>query len=94
VILWIQGTAEQIRTVFPASVATVTDAPPPSGEDQQAGQWLRVELRAERLDWVPPLLASLDQPFSIEQPADLRDLVVALAGRLSASARRVQVAPD
>jgi predicted DNA-binding transcriptional regulator YafY len=94
VILRIQGTAEQVRTVFPASVATVADAPPTSGEDQQAGRWLRVELRAERLDWVPPLLASLDQPFSIEQPDDLRDLVAALAGRLSASARRVQVAPD
>jgi predicted DNA-binding transcriptional regulator YafY len=89
VILRIQGTAEQIRTVLPASVATVADAPPAPGEDQQAGQWLRVELRAERLDWLPPLLASLDLPFSIEQPDDLRDLVAALADRLSASARRV-----
>ncbi|MCW2932499.1 MAG: Helix-turn-helix type 11 domain protein [Actinomycetia bacterium] len=94
VILRIQGTAEQVRTVLPASVATVADAPPASGEDQQAGRWLRVELRAERLDWLPPLLASLDQPFSIEQPDDLRDLVAALADRLSASAHRVQVAPD
>ncbi|HEY6790396.1 MAG TPA: hypothetical protein VI365_24130 [Trebonia sp.] len=65
--------------MFPASVATVADAPPTSGEDQQAGRWLRVEP---------------DQPFSIEQPDDLRDLAAALAGRLSASARRVQVAPD
>ena len=48
-----------------------------------------MELWAERLDWVTPLLASLDLPFSIEQPTELRDLVAALADRLSASAHRV-----
>jgi predicted DNA-binding transcriptional regulator YafY len=94
VILQVQGTAEQVRTVFPASVATVADVPPTSGEDQQTGRGLRVELRAERLDWLPPLLAALDRPFVIEQPDDLRDLIIALAGRLSASARRVHVASD
>jgi predicted DNA-binding transcriptional regulator YafY len=88
VILRIRGTAEQIRTVLPASVATVAAAPP-TPEDQQAWRWLRVELRAERLDWLPPLLASLDLPFSIEQPDELRDAVGALADRLAASARRV-----
>jgi predicted DNA-binding transcriptional regulator YafY len=88
VILRIQGTAERIRAVLPASVATVADAPPTPGEDEHSGPWLRVELRAERLDWLPPLLASLDLPFSIEQPGELRDAVAALAGRLSASARR------
>jgi predicted DNA-binding transcriptional regulator YafY len=86
VILGIQGTAEQIRTVLPASLATVADVPPAPGEEQQ---WLRVELRAERLDWLPSLLASLDLPFSIEQPDELRDLVAAFADRLAASARRV-----
>jgi len=92
VILRIQGTAEQIRTVLPASVATLAtaaDARPTPGEDQQTRRWLCVELRAEQLDWLPPLLASLDLPFSIEQPDELRDAVAALAGRLSASARRV-----
>jgi len=89
VILRIQGTAEQVRARLPASLATVADAPPGPGGDQQTGRWLRVELRAERLDWVPSLLASLDLPFSIEQPAELRDLVAALADRLSASARRM-----
>ena len=89
VILRIEGTAEYVRGRLPASVAIVEEAAPTPGEGQQAGQWLRVELRAERLDWLPPLLASLDLPFSIEQPAELRDLVAALARRLSASARRV-----
>ena len=89
VILRIEGTVEQVRARLPASVATVADAPPVPGEDQQTGRWVRVELRAERLDWLPPLLASLDLPFSIEQPDELRDAVTALADRLSASARRV-----
>jgi predicted DNA-binding transcriptional regulator YafY len=89
VILQIQGPAEQIRTVLPASVATVADAPSAPGKDQQTKRWLRVELQAERLDWLPPLLASLDLPFSIEQPDELREAVAALARRLSASARRV-----
>jgi predicted DNA-binding transcriptional regulator YafY len=89
VILRIEGTPEQVRARLPASVATVEDTPPAPGEDQQAGRWLRVELHAERLDWLPSLLAALDLPFAIEQPDELRDLVAALADRLSASARRV-----
>jgi predicted DNA-binding transcriptional regulator YafY len=100
VIVRIEGTVEQIRTRFPASVATVANATPVAGgprtehlvsapgEDHRTGRWLRVELRAEKLDWIPPLLASLDLPFVIEQPGELRDLVGALAERLTASARR------
>lgn len=74
----IQGSAEQIRTRLPASVAVVE--PLPEG-------WSRVELRVERLDWLPGVLASLDLPFVIERPDALRDLVVALAERLLQSAR-------
>ena len=93
VILRIQGTAERIRTRLPASIATVEDiatvAEPPSaaGTHQAAEGWRRVELRAEQLDWLPPLLASLDVPFVVEQPDELRERVAALAGRLAASAR-------
>ena len=39
-----------------------------AGADPQAERWLRVELRAERLDWLPAVLASLDRPFVIERP--------------------------
>jgi predicted DNA-binding transcriptional regulator YafY len=88
VVLRIEGTPGQVRARLPVSVATVADTPPAPGEDQQAARWLRVEIRAERLDWLPPLLAALDLPFAIDQPAELRDLVAALADRLSASARR------
>jgi predicted DNA-binding transcriptional regulator YafY len=123
VTLRIRGTADQIRTRLPASIATIQDPPPsdappaepppsedppaeppsaepPPSEDPPAeppsaeppppetARWLRVELRAERLDWLPPLLASLDLPFVIDRPAELRALVQALADRLAASARR------
>jgi predicted DNA-binding transcriptional regulator YafY len=86
--LRIQGTAEQIRARLPASVATLEELPAPSGTPAEAGPWFRAELRAERLDWLPAVLASLDRPFVIEQPDELRRLVIALAGRLGDAARR------
>ncbi|GAA5180149.1 WYL domain-containing protein [Rugosimonospora acidiphila] len=88
VTLRIQGTAEQIRTRLPASVAIVAQQPGAGGADGSAEPWLRVELRVQRLDWLPPVLASLDLPFAIERPDELRGLVVALADRLATSARR------
>jgi predicted DNA-binding transcriptional regulator YafY len=87
VILRIHGTAEQIRARLPASVATLEELPPPAGTQEQTPPWFRAELRAEQLDWLPPVLASLDRPFVIEQPDELRSLVIALADRLTASAR-------
>jgi predicted DNA-binding transcriptional regulator YafY len=77
VSVWIRATPEQIRTVFPPSVAIL--------EPEGAG--VRARIRAQRLDWIPSLLASLDKPFVIERPAELRDLVSALADRLAARAR-------
>ena len=77
VTLRIQGTLSQVRKRLPASVAEVIEA----------GEWLRVEIRAESLDWLPGVLASLDLPFVIERPAELRDRVIELADRLAASAR-------
>ncbi|MER5198590.1 helix-turn-helix transcriptional regulator [Streptomyces sp. NPDC002755] len=87
VTLRIHGTVEQIRARLPASVASVEDPSSAAGADPATERWLVVELRAERLDWLPPVLASLDRPFTVERPAELRDLVVALAERLAACAR-------
>ncbi|MFF5564782.1 helix-turn-helix transcriptional regulator [Streptomyces sp. NPDC012623] len=98
VTLRVQGTAAQIRTRLPASVALVEEeaaetgageAAPPStsGTARGTGPWSRVELRVERLDWLPGVLASLDRPFVIERPDELRGLVAALAARLARSAR-------
>jgi predicted DNA-binding transcriptional regulator YafY len=88
VTLAIQGTIEQIRARLPASVATVEEMPAAGGAYPQAERWFRVKLHAERLDWLPPLLASLDLPFAVQRPDELRDLVADLASRLAASARR------
>lgn len=92
VALRIHGTVEQIRVRLPASVASVAaleEPEPPAGQDPATERWLRVELRAERLDWLPPVLAALDRPFVIERPDELRGLVTALADRLTSSARQV-----
>jgi hypothetical protein len=74
----VQGPAEPLRARLPASVALVEEIP----ADPDPG-WTRIRLQAERLDWVPALLAGLDRPFVIESPAALRDQVRALAGRLA-----------
>ncbi|MBF9069573.1 helix-turn-helix transcriptional regulator [Streptacidiphilus fuscans] len=89
VVLRIQGTVEQIRARLPASVATLEECVPTAVTDDQAAEgWLRVRLRVERLDWLPALLATLDRPFVIERPDELRDLVSALAQRLASYARQ------
>jgi len=89
VTLRVHGTVEQIRARLPAAVARVEevddDAP---GAGRGGPGWLRVEIRAERLDWLPPVLAALDRPFVIERPDELRDRVAALADRLATCARR------
>jgi predicted DNA-binding transcriptional regulator YafY len=88
VTLRIYGTVEQIRARLPASVASVEEPASAAGADPATERWLLVELRAERLDWLPPVLASLDRPFIIERPDELRDLVIALADRLATCARQ------
>ncbi|MGW5328111.1 helix-turn-helix transcriptional regulator [Streptomyces sp. NPDC004014] len=89
VTLRIHGTVEQIRARLPAGVASLEEREPAAGQEARAAErWLRVELRAQRLDWLPPVLASLDRPFVVERPDELRDLVVAFADRLTSYARR------
>ncbi|AXK35799.1 WYL domain-containing protein [Streptomyces armeniacus] len=88
VSLRVQATAEHIHTRLPPSVAVVHELPSPGGADAQTERWSRVGLRVDRLDWLPAVLASLDRPFVIDRPDELRGLVEALAERLTASARR------
>lgn len=64
----------------------------PAPADEPTG-WVRVRIRAERLDWIPPVLAALDRPFIIEHPAELRTCVQALAHRLNAHATANQKRP-
>ncbi|MFJ7491004.1 helix-turn-helix transcriptional regulator [Streptomyces sp. NPDC097727] len=84
VVLRVRATVAQVRAHLPATVAGVAELGPTADE----GQWLRVELRAERLDWLPPVLAALDRPFVIERPSELRALVTAFANRLASHALR------
>ncbi|MEU9060389.1 YafY family protein [Streptomyces sp. NPDC048430] len=88
VTLRVQGTAEHIQARLPAGIAIVEEPPSPEDGDTETERWSRVELRVERLDWLPAVLASLDRPFVIERPDELRGLVEAFAERLTHSARR------
>ncbi|WP_030410819.1 helix-turn-helix transcriptional regulator [Streptomyces sp. NRRL S-1448] len=88
VTLRIHGTVEQIRAHLPASVASLEEHEPAADQDPAAEHWLRVELRAQQLDWLPRILAALDRPFVIERPDELRDLVIAHADRLTSYARQ------
>ncbi|MEU9088562.1 YafY family protein [Streptomyces sp. NPDC048428] len=88
VTLRVQGTAEEIHTRLPAGIAIVEELSPSDDAGPETGRWSRVDLRVERLDWLPAVLASLDRPFVIERPDELRGLVEALAERLADSARR------
>ncbi|MFJ3234086.1 helix-turn-helix transcriptional regulator [Streptomyces sp. NPDC086787] len=88
VTLRIRGTAEQIHTRLPAGIALVTELPSQDDTDPATERWCRVELRADRLDWLPAVLASLDRPFVVERPDELRGLVEAFAERLANYARQ------
>lgn len=58
----VQGTLTEIRLLLPAAIATVQEIDsPPSDTDP----WVRARIRAEQLDWIPPLLAGMNRPFVI-----------------------------
>jgi hypothetical protein len=63
----VEGTVDEVRPLLPPSVATVHETPDDS--------WVRVRIRAERLDWVPGVLTALGRRFVVERPAALRVLV-------------------
>jgi predicted DNA-binding transcriptional regulator YafY len=75
----VQGPFDEVRSKLPAAVATVSEIP---GE-RAADGWVQVRIRAERLDWIAPLLAAMDLPFVVEHPATLRDQIRDLANRLT-----------
>ena len=64
----------RLRQRLPPGLADVSDL---------GDGWVRLRLRAQRLDWVPALLVGLDRPFVVEEPDELRDRVRALARRVS-----------
>ena len=80
--LRVEGSVDDVRRRLPPVVATVQD-----GDDEG---WAQVRINAERLDWVPAVLAGLGVPFVIERPDALRDLVRSLAAQLNAAATDAQ----
>jgi predicted DNA-binding transcriptional regulator YafY len=72
----VRGREQAVRMRMPGSIATIE---PVEGEPE----WVRVRWRADRLDWVPSVLAGLDLPFAIEEPDELREQVRALARQLT-----------
>ncbi|MGY0491195.1 helix-turn-helix transcriptional regulator [Streptomyces sp. WG-D5] len=86
VVLRIHGTVEQIRARLPESVAVLSGGQ--SNSAASGASWWHAQLRVQRLDWLPPVLASLDRPFVVERPVELRELVGEFADRLASYARR------
>ena len=70
----VHGTVDEVRPLLPPSVAVVDDMPD--------GSWVRVRIRAERLDWIPALLVGIGRRFVVEHPEELRVLVRELGNRL------------
>jgi hypothetical protein len=63
----VRATAEHLDRRLPRGLATVEAL----GDEP----WVRLRLQVEQLGWVPPLLAWIDRPFVIEEPAALREHV-------------------
>ena len=85
-----EGTASDDATAPGDEDAPRDGATPAGNADADADadeRWRHVRIRAERLDWLPPVLASLDRPFVVEHPAELRELVATFADRLAGYAR-------
>jgi hypothetical protein len=76
----VQGTADEVHARLPPGIATVE---PDAGH---GADWVLVRLRAQRLDWLPGVLADLGLPFLVQEPVQLRDLVGAWAHRVAGCA--------
>ena len=70
----VRGTLDEVRPLLPPSVAVVDTTPDDS--------WVRVRIRAERLDWIPALLVGTGRKFVVEHHEELRVLVRELGNRL------------
>lgn len=74
VSLRVHGRTDEIDRRLPLGLAVI---------EPIDDSWVRVRLNAERLDWVPALIASFDRPFVIEEPAELRDQMGEFARRIT-----------
>lgn len=81
----VEATADHVASRLPEGLATITELRQgdPGWSAGSWEGWVRVDLRAERLGWLPALLAGLDRPFVVDSPPQLRDEVGRLATRLA-----------
>lgn len=71
------GTTDDVARRLPSGLASI---------EVIDEQWVRVRLRAERLDWVPGVLAGIGLPLVIEEPDELKDAARKLAAALLTAA--------
>jgi predicted DNA-binding transcriptional regulator YafY len=76
--LRVQALASDIEKQLPASVAEVHRMP----ESPDHEPWCRVTVRAQSLEWLPRILLALDCPVIVEEPAELRAVLLEQAERL------------
>lgn len=86
VVLHVDASASHLRAHLPASVARIEPLASGPGESDPDRRWHRAEIRAERLDWIPGVIAALGCDVVIETPDELRDLVRETADRLRRAA--------
>lgn len=71
----VDGVVDDVVQRLPPGLADVREEPGRPG-------WVRLQLRAQRLEWVPALLVGLQRPFVVEAPEELRQEVAAIGRRL------------
>jgi predicted DNA-binding transcriptional regulator YafY len=77
--LRIQASASDIGKHFPPSVAGLKKSLLDLSEDP----WTDVTIHAEALDWLPRTLLALDRPVIIEEPAELRLVLLEQSKKLA-----------
>ncbi|QPZ38078.1 helix-turn-helix transcriptional regulator [Paramicrobacterium chengjingii] len=80
VVLRVHASQERIRDHLPTSIARIEKLSDANTDDEPT--WHRIDINAERLEWLPPVIAALDCPVIVDQPTELRTLIADLAARL------------
>nr|WP_276581970.1 WYL domain-containing protein [Cellulomonas sp. RIT-PI-Y] len=86
VVLHVDASAARLRDHLPSSVARIEPLAAGPGEPDPDRRWHRAEIHAERLDWIPAVIAALGCEVVVETPDELRDLMRETADRMRRAA--------
>jgi predicted DNA-binding transcriptional regulator YafY len=75
-----------VRVRFDAPVETIRAATGHWATVEPSGEGSVMVMNSDSLDWPLMMIAGIDAAFTVEEPAELRELVTATAARLAASA--------